>query len=44
MEKTCETCKWWEEFNWACCNGDSEYCADFTEPGHVCECWEEKED
>ena len=40
MTKTCSTCRWWEDFNGVCFNGDSEYCADFTEPEDGCERWE----
>lgn len=41
--KCCATCKWHDDFTGACCNGDSEYRADFTGPEHVCEEWEERE-
>lgn len=30
--KCCGNCRWHEDFNWACFNGDSEHCADFTDP------------
>lgn len=40
MEKCCETCNWHDDFSWACFNGDSENCADFTDPEDSCECWE----
>lgn len=40
MSKTCGTCRWYEDFQGVCCNGDSEFCADFTEPEDGCECWE----
>lgn len=26
MKKVCETCKWYETYTGACCNGDSDYC------------------
>lgn len=29
----CKGCKWHDEFSWACCNGDSEYRADFVNCG-----------
>lgn len=29
----CKDCKWHDEFSWACCNGDSEYRADFVNCG-----------
>ena len=32
-----------DDFTWVCFNGDSEYCADFTEPECCCEFWEGKE-
>lgn len=41
MSDTCEGCKWWESFNWVCCNGDSQYCADFVNCG--CKCFERKD-
>lgn len=42
MVKTCGTCQWWDSdpMVWACCNGDSERCADFTSPDDTCPCWE----
>ena len=40
MDKRCATCRWYEDFQGVCCNGDSEYRADFTEPEDGCECWE----
>ena len=33
MSDTCKGCKWWEPFNWVCCNGDSPHCADFVNCG-----------
>lgn len=36
-EKCCKTCKKHDDFTWVCFNGDSEHCADFTEPDCVCE-------
>lgn len=41
MKKCCVGCKWHEEWTWACCNGDSPYCADFVNCG--CPLYEEKE-
>ena len=41
MNDTCEGCKWWESFNWACCNGDSPHCADFVNCG--CKYFERKD-
>ena len=40
MTNTCSTCRWYAEFEGVCCNGDSEYCADFTDPEDSCEEWE----
>lgn len=40
MVKTCKTCEYWEPFNGVCCNGESEYCADFTDDG--CPQWTAK--
>ena len=40
MKKVCETCKWYETYTGACCNGDSDYCADYVSSMHSCENWE----
>ena len=40
MKKVCETCKWYETYTGACCNGDSDYCADYVFSMHSCENWE----
>ena len=42
--RCCETCKWYEDFQGVCCNGDSEYRADFTDADFVCNEWEEIRD
>ena len=39
-ERSCSTCRWYEDFQGVCCNGNSEHRADFTEPEDGCECWE----
>lgn len=39
--KQCNTCKWHDDFVGACCNGDSEYRADFTNMDFCCDKWEE---
>lgn len=36
----CLNCKWWEEYTAVCCNGDSEYRADFTDKDFCCGEWE----
>lgn len=41
-EKCCGSCRWHDDFTWACFNGDSPNCADFTDPEDSCECWEPK--
>lgn len=33
MADCCNGCKWWDDFTWACFNGDSPYCADFVNCG-----------
>lgn len=38
--KLCCTCKYYAEFEGVCTNGDSEYCADFTDSGFACEQWQ----
>ena len=40
MTKCCATCRWYEDYQGVCFNGDSEYCADFTGNEDCCECWE----
>ena len=39
MIECCATCEWYEDYQGVCCNGDSPYCADFTEPEDCCEEW-----
>ena len=38
--KVCETCKWYETYTGACCNGDSDYCADHVSSMNSCENWD----
>lgn len=38
--KCCCTCKWYAVCEGVCCNGDSEYDADFRFFNDSCECWE----
>lgn len=40
--KCCGTCKWYEDFQGVCCNGNSCHRADFTDKDHCCEEWEER--
>lgn len=40
MPKTCSTCRWYEDFQGVCFNGDSPHCADFTDQEDCCEEWE----
>ena len=40
MTNTCSTCRWYEDFNGVCFNGESEWRADFMEPENGCEEWE----
>ena len=40
MTKRCATCRWYAEFEGVCCNGDSEYRADFRDADQGCEKWE----
>ena len=42
MTKCCATCAWYEDFQGVCFNGDSPYCADFTEPDQRCREWERR--
>ena len=43
MERTCETCRYHDDFTWVCFNGDSPACADYTSNGFKCSCWKEKD-
>lgn len=36
----CGNCDWHEEFSGACCNGDSDFRADFTADEFRCDKWE----
>lgn len=38
-DQCCGNCAWHDDFSWACFNGDSEYCADFTRPTCTCDQW-----
>lgn len=45
MEKNnCEHCRWHDDFSWACSNGDSPYCADFTDNKQSCPAFEAREE
>lgn len=39
-DPTCPTCRWYAPFEGVCCNGDSEYRADFSDPEKGCGKWE----
>lgn len=39
-KRCCGTCKWYAEFEGVCCNGDSEYRADFRCLDDTCNEWE----
>lgn len=40
--KDCGSCKWHEDFNGVCFNGDSERCAGYTDSDESCGEWEGK--
>ena len=40
--KGCGSCKWHEDFNGVCFNGDSERCAAYTDSDESCGEWEGK--
>ena len=40
MTKTCGTCRWYEDYQGVCCNGDSKWRADFRDADQGCEKWE----
>lgn len=42
INRACKTCDWHDNFSWACCNGLSEWRAEFTDDNFVCEQWELK--
>lgn len=44
MANNCGNCEWYAEFEGVCCNGSSEYRADFRESEDSCDEWEGKED
>lgn len=39
-DKTCDSCRWHDEWFGTCCNGDSPYRADVTGEGTSCAYWE----
>lgn len=41
-DNCCGACRWHEDFTWACFNGCSPNCSDFTDPDDSCECFEKK--
>lgn len=38
----CENCNYYDEISGVCCNGASDFVADFTDEDFVCDKWEEK--
>ena len=44
IEMCCRTCRWWDEFAGACCNGESDNVAEFMQPEDMCKRWEEQDD
>lgn len=40
MTRNCGNCQWHDGSTGACCNGDSRYCADFTDDDQTCDVWE----
>ena len=41
IKQSCSTCKWYAEYEGVCCNGESEFRADFRNLDDTCEEWEE---
>ena len=39
----CDTCKWWDDYSGACCNGLSPHVGDFTSRESSCSKWEMKD-
>lgn len=44
MPNTCSTCRWYEDYQGVCYNGDSPHRADFTDPEDGCEHWEGRDE
>lgn len=42
-KRICGNCKWREDFNGVCFNGNSDECAGFTDKDFSCDCHEFKE-
>lgn len=43
IKRVCSACKWYAAEEGVCCNGDSEWCADFRwNEDDTCDCWEEE--
>lgn len=40
MTNCCATCRWYEDYQGVCCNGDSEWRGDFRDNDQGCEHWE----
>lgn len=40
MKEECKTCRWWEPFSGACCNGNSKNRASFMNRDDSCEVYE----
>ena len=38
----CGNCNYYEDFSGVCCNGASDFVADFTDEDFHCDKWEEK--
>ena len=41
MNRCCESCWWYEDYEGVCVNGDSPMCTDFVDAETVCGAWEE---
>lgn len=39
-ERTCNTCKWYAEYEGVCCNGDSDHRGGFRDGDDSCDEWE----
>lgn len=42
--KSCENCRYHDDFTWVCFNGESENRADITDTDDCCKFWEAKDD
>lgn len=42
-DDSCDSCRWYDQEQGTCFNGDSQNCADFVDPDDVCPEWEKRD-